>query len=191
MILCLLIYSMLAIADSWLPAKVIAKISESGNYVVKVIPGESLGEVSGYAGEKTGKHAKTEYYRYRNDAYEKYSEFNLLNPISPVVVDVANNGNLITLDNWHNIGIGYVITIYSAKGKIIKKYKLNDLYEKTKLNTIKMSTSSIWWRCERFPPHMNPNNRSYIIYDFTGNMIEVDIKSGDIKTIIGAVRCSK
>ena len=182
---------MYAAADSWLPAESMSIISKSGKYVVHIVPGESLGEVYGFGGEKIGQHAKARYYRYRNDAYEKYSEFDLLNPISPVIAEVANNGNLITIDNWHNIGYGYVIVVYSSKGQVINKYSLSNIYKESDLGGIERSTSSLWWRCKEIPPEMERHNRNYIIHDFAGNKLSLDVKSGEINSETGFGSCSK
>jgi len=182
---------MYAIADSWLPAESTSIISKSGKFVVNIEPGVSLGEVYGFGGEKIGQHAIARYYRYRNDAYEKYSEFDLLNPISPVIAEVANNGNLITIDNWHNIGYGNVIVIYSSKGQVIKKYSLSDIYKESDLGGMERTISSLWWRCNEIPPSMERRNRNYIIHDFAGNKFFLDVKSGEIMSEAGFGGCSK
>jgi hypothetical protein len=71
---------------------------------------------------------------------------------------VANDGALITLDNWHNVGFGDVVAIYAPDGKLRRKYRLGDLYSAATIEKIKRSVSSIWWRCSRGDPHVEPND---------------------------------
>ncbi|MBC3928949.1 hypothetical protein [Undibacterium sp. CY21W] len=74
---------------------------------MRVIPGKNLGEVSGFSGEKKGQPARAVYYRItETDNYVKFQEVELLNPIAPVDFAVSDAGELVTLDNWHNMGIG-------------------------------------------------------------------------------------
>jgi len=54
-------------ADSW-PGPTIKEVfSESREYFVRVLPGESLGDTSGFAGQKKGRYATAEFYRRGRD----------------------------------------------------------------------------------------------------------------------------
>ena len=112
-----------------------------------------------------------------------------MSPISPYIAEVANNGNLITIDNWHNLGYGYVIVLYSSKGKVLKKYKLSDIYEETELRKFRRSASSLWWRCREVSSYLERRNRYYIIHDAIGNKLSLDVKSGEIKSEAGLNEC--
>jgi hypothetical protein len=77
-----------------------------------VTPGESLGDTVGFAGAKKGKYAAAEFYRRHPDrSYRLVAEARLLNPVAPVEFFVSNDGRLATIDNWHNIGYGKVVSI--------------------------------------------------------------------------------
>jgi hypothetical protein len=70
----------------------------------------------------------------------------LLNPVAPVEFFVTDNGVLITLDNWHNMGYGKVVVFYTPDGKPIRAYELSDLFTKSEIEGFSHSVSSIRWR---------------------------------------------
>jgi hypothetical protein len=71
-------------ADNW-PGPVTREVfSRSGEYFVRVVPGESLGDTYGFASAKKGRYARAEFYRRGADrAYRLVAEAALLNPIAP------------------------------------------------------------------------------------------------------------
>ncbi len=166
------------VADSWAPANLKAEISQNGRYVVRVIPGDSMGDVYGFGGSKKGSYAKAEYYKYTNEGYIKFREFELLNPISPLFVAITNTGSLITLDNWHNMGYGEVVIIYKPNGSVIKKYKLTDIYTESQLKMIRMTTSSLWWRCKSARPFYDAHSNTLVVNDALGGRLEIDVSIG-------------
>src|SRR5262245_35011303 len=146
-----------ATADSWPGATVKAVVSENGQTVVRVIPGASIGDTYGFAGAAKGKYASAQWFRFRENRYELYQTQQLVNPVAPIHVAVANDGTVITLDNWHNVGFGDVVAIYAPDGKLLKRYRLEDLYSAAAIERIKRSVSSIWWRCVENDPHIERN----------------------------------
>jgi hypothetical protein len=66
--------------------------------------------------------------------------------VAPVEFFVADNGHLATLDNWHNVGYGKVVAIYDARGKPIRAYTLDELFEAKEIEGFPHSVSSIHWR---------------------------------------------
>ena len=146
-----------AIADDWPGATVKAVVSENGETVVRVIPGASIGDTYGFAGAPKGKFATAQWFRFRDNHYELYQTVQLVNPVAPIHVAVANDGTLITLDNWHNVGFGDVVVIYAPDGKLLKKYRLENLYSVAAIERLRRSVSSIWWRCVGFDPRIERN----------------------------------
>jgi hypothetical protein len=64
-----------------------------------------VGDTIGFAGQKKGRYATAEFYRRAKDrSYRLIIEASLLNPVAPVEFLVADNGHLVTIDNWHNVG---------------------------------------------------------------------------------------
>jgi hypothetical protein len=105
-----------------------------------------LGETVGFKGAKVGRHAHAEFFRVQPDrGYRLEREIELLNPIAPAAFFVSNAGDLVTLDNWHNVGYGPILALYRRDGKLVKAYKLGDLFPKREIESFPMSVSSIWW----------------------------------------------
>jgi hypothetical protein len=149
-------------ADSWRPASVQARASANGQFVVRVIPGASKGDVVGFAGEPKGPYATAEWHKFNGTSYEKVGTATLLNPVAPVDIEVTNDGSLVTFDNWHNLGYGAVLVIYTPSGTITKKYTLPDLYSKSDLARIQTSISSIHWRCSGVSTSLEPRNELWV-----------------------------
>ena len=94
-----------------------------------------------------GSYATAEWHRFNGLTYEKIRSVTLLNPIAPVDIEVTDGGFLVAIDNWHNLGMGNVLAIYSPRGTVIKKFSLKDLYSNEDIARIQASTSSVHWRC--------------------------------------------
>ena len=144
-VLCLCLAQYLR-ADDWAPAKVTEVFSDNRDYFVRIVPGESIGETFGFKGAKVCKHAHAQIFHIQLDrGYRLDREIELLNPVAPVSFFVSNAGDLITLDNWHNVGYGSVLALYLPDGKLVKAYKLLDLFPKSEVDSLPQSVSSIWW----------------------------------------------
>jgi hypothetical protein len=133
--------------DSWAAPRTSEAFSASREYFVRVLPGESLGDTFGFAGERKGRYATAEFYRRGEDrSYRLIAETGLSNPIAPVEFLVADSGHLITVDNWHNVGYGKVVSVYDARGKLIRSYELRELFTPEEIRRFPHSVSSIHWR---------------------------------------------
>ena len=155
-------------ADSW-PGPVTKEVfSASREYFVRVTPGESIGDTYGFSSLKKGKYASAEFYRRAPDrSYRLVAETTLLNPVAPLEFFVSDQGQLATVDNWHNVGYGKVVAIYDAGGKLVRAYDLKDLFSEKEIEAFRHSESSIWWR----------NGPMYVRHDQTTLLITV--KAGD------------
>jgi hypothetical protein len=133
--------------DEW-PAPVIREVfSPSRTYFVRVVPGKSFGDTVGFSGAAKGPFATAEFYRLEKDrSYRLSATATLLNPVAPAECFVTDKGFLITLDNWHNMGYGKVVALYTAEGKPIRSYELSDLFTKSEIEGFGHSVSSIEWR---------------------------------------------
>ena len=112
-----------AIADSWLPAKTISATSENAEWLIRVEPGDSVGNVFGFAGEPKGEYAEATLFKYDRglENYTKIIKYRTRNPIAPVDILVSNSGWLVALDNWHNFGIGTVVATYDSEGTLVRE----------------------------------------------------------------------
>src|SRR6476660_6123676 len=132
----------LARSDDW-PAPIIREVfSPSRACFVRIIPGKSFGDTVGFSGAGKGPYATAEFYRLEKDrSYRLAATASLLNPVAPIEFLVTDRGVLITLDNWHNMGYGKVVAIYSPEGKPIRAYGLSDLFTKSEIDGFRHSVS--------------------------------------------------
>jgi hypothetical protein len=179
--LALFLFVTQACADSWPPAKVAGIASPTGQIVVRVVPGSNLDAVYGFSGAQKGKAATAMFYRLDPRAnYEKVQEVSLLNPIAPVFSAVADSGELVTLDNWHNMGVGNsVVVVYAHDGKVLRSYRLEDIYTEAEIKTFERSVSSIWWRCPS-QPVFEPRTGMLELTDALGSNVSISLRTGAV-----------
>jgi hypothetical protein len=176
----LLLASSLARADSWAAATTKEAFSRSREYFVRVVPGESLGDTFGFAGAKKGRYASAEFYRRAADrSYRLVAEVSLLNPVAPVEYFVSDEGHLATVDNWHNVGYGKVVSIYDAAGKLVRAYDLGDLFEPREVESFPHSVSSIHWR--KGPLYVRQDQTTLLITVRSGVDFLFGLQSGEYK----------
>lgn len=132
-------------ADTWMPPHPVAVSSPSKTFIAQVIPGDG----------NPWNHERTITNREHNatvrvSARQPIGTTNLVcggklvNPVAPTGVYISDEGNLVTLDNWHNVGYGPVVVFYGPKGQLLRYWELKDLL--TFVQRIdSMSASSIWW----------------------------------------------
>ena len=173
-----------AAGDSWQPVTIAGEVSPNAERLVRVIPGDSWGESYGFAGAKLGSHARAIFYE-RNgaDPYVRTNEIELLNPVRPVDFFLTDAGELVTFDNWHNMGYGQVVVIYDSKGDLVVSYTLEELYQNAaNIEALPKSVSSIWWRCG--DPRLI--GREFTIDEANGGSFRLQLPSGEIKYEEGA-----
>ena len=172
-----------AIADSWPSAQPIAAVSDNAKWLVRVVPGESIGDVYGFAGSPTGPYAEAILFQYDEDlgTYEEVTRYRTQNPVAPVDILVTNNGSLIALDNWHNFGIGVVVAAYDTNGELIRTLALSDIFSSEQLPTLDRSVSSIWWRCG--PAILDPVDSYFGVWDSLGRTLTINYVSGAVKVV--------
>jgi hypothetical protein len=164
-------------ADSW-PGPTIKEVfSESREYFVRVLPGESLGDTSGFAGQKKGRYATAEFYRRGRDrSYHLVAEVSLLNPVAPLEFFVSDHGRLATVDNWHNVGYGKVVSIYDSRGQALRSYELRDLFHLEEIKSFSHSVSSIHWR--NGPVYIRQDQKTLLITVRSGADFLFGLESG-------------
>jgi hypothetical protein len=163
-------------ADSWPPARPAGAVSGNGDLVLRVEPGDSLGDVYGFAGAK--KYATASLYRRDGeDRYTKIRETQLLNPVAPVDFVLSDAGELVTFDNWHNLGVGKALVVYGADGTVTRSYTLAEIYSPKELSRLQPSVSSVEWRCP-FVPILERGSREVEFADKLGNAMSVNVRTG-------------
>ena len=167
-------------ADDWAGPQTKEMFSASREYFVRVTPGESLGDTFGFAGEKKGKYAAAEFYHRNQDrSYSLVAEAVLLNPVAPVEFFVSNDGRLATIDNWHNVGYGKVVSIYDSRGKIVRSYELSDLFQDEEIKAFGRSVSSINWR--NGPAYIRQDQKTLLITVKSGADLLFGLETGRFK----------
>lgn len=166
------------LADEWPAPQIREVFSAARNHFVRVTPGESWGDVVGFAGSPKGPHAKAEFYQRRADgAYAPVAVVPLVNPVAPVDFFVTDRGHLVTLDNWHNRGYGKAFVLYSPSGALIWSYDLADLFSKEEIEQFEHSVSSIMWHTG--PAYLQADQKSlYITVDEKGGGISFNTETG-------------
>jgi hypothetical protein len=179
----LLVLASNVIADSWPAAKANGAISDNAEWLVRVEPGESMGDVFGFAGSPTGRYAEATLYRFDDDleTFAKVREYQTKNPVAPVDILVTNEGWLIALDNWHNFGIGTVVAAYDSDGGLVRELNLADIFSPDELKLLDQSVSSIWWRCG--PAVLDPVEDYFGVWDALGRAIRINFVDGTVKVI--------
>ncbi len=89
---------------------------------------------------------------------------------------VANDGGLVTLDNWHNTGYGTAVAIYAADGKLVKAYALADIFDKQEIEAFAQSVSSIHWH--KGPAYINKDEKTFYMMIKSGNDLVLGLETG-------------
>jgi hypothetical protein len=176
-----------AVADDWPGPRVFSVFSGSGQYFVRFVPGESVGDTVGFSGARTGRYATALLYGLQSDrSYRVLHEVTLTNPVSPVNAFVSDKGYFVTLDNWHNLGFGKVVAIYGPSGMLIRSYELTGLYSSERLEKIPRSVSSRYWRCE--PAHfVGPEDQtSLYVPEVLGGSFVFTLSTGSLAYTSGS-----
>src|SRR5262245_61215630 len=134
--------------DDWPGPVTLTRFSDGGEFFVRISPGTSVGDTFGFASGTKGRYARARFYALQPDqSYRLIREAALLNPVAPVDAVVSRRGDLITLDNWHNIGYGKVLAVYDSSGRNVIHYELEQLYPVERIKRLRESVSSRYWRC--------------------------------------------
>ncbi len=171
-------------ADSWMAARTTQVFSASGAYFAQIVPGESLGDTFGFAGAKKGRYAAaTLYARQADRSYKVVADIALVNPVAPVEAFVSDQGYLLTFDNWHNVGYGKVVAVYGPGGKPVRAYELGDLIDARRIDRIKHSVSSRYWRCP--PTYLNRDQQTAYFSDAFGDEYVLELATGAFRRYAG------
>lgn len=164
-------------ADSWANPVVREVFSASRDHFVRVTPGNSVGDTVGFAGAAKGAYATAEYYRRQSDkSYQLMQTVTLLNPVAPVELFVSNEGRLVTVDNWHNRGFGSVLALYDAEGRLVRAYRLADLFSKAEIDASPHTVSSIHWH--QGPVYLNRDQRTLYMMIESGRDLVLGLETG-------------
>ena len=173
-----LLASVLMFADEWPAPQIREVFSPNRDHFVRITPGTSWGDTFGFGGSPKGPHARAEFYHRRRDgSYAPGATVSLPNPVAPVEFFVTDKGNLATVDNWHNVGYGKALCLYSPDGAPICAYTLADLFSEREIERFDHSASSILWHTGAVYLQVD-QKVAYILIDTKGRGLGLNTATG-------------
>jgi hypothetical protein len=167
-----------ASADDWPSPETREVFSTSRDHFVRVTSGNSWGDLQGFKGATKGAYATAEFFqRDAAGAYRPTARATLLNPVAPVQFFVSNDGRLVALDNWHNLGYGTAVAIYGADGKVVKAYTLADIFTAEEIAAFPHSVSSIHWHSG--PAYINKDEKTFYLMIKSGDDLVIGLETGN------------
>lgn len=166
-------------ADTWAAPRLIIASSSNAEYLVRITPGNYLGDIPGIEESDKGEMANASWFKFDGENYRFTHRYELPIPIAPVEVAVMNDGVLVTFDNWHNVGIGKVIRVFAADGGEIANFEIADIYSEKEQTNFKRSDSSYWWRKGR----ISVSDHDWRVYfrDCAGNYVSLSTQTLEVK----------
>lgn len=101
----------------------------------------------------------------------------------PVDVVLFDDGSLLALDHWHQLGYGKVATLYERDGKIRWSKTLVELVGQAVVDHAQHSVSSIWWRKTPVEWSLAKDGKSGLITLFDENQLQLVLRDGSAKLV--------
>jgi hypothetical protein len=179
-----LLLSFILNADSWLPPEPMAALSEDASILVRVEPGL----LPNRDASNKPHFATASFFRWdQNGNYQPYQHISLQNKVSPLLILVSNQGELITLDNWYNSGHGDVVVLYKADGSVLQSFGLSAFYTKEQLEKLLHTVGSIQWRCYQKPAYLQ--QRDLYVPIHPAGVAKINLDDASLSLIDGDESC--
>jgi tetratricopeptide (TPR) repeat protein len=104
-------------------------------------------------------------------------------PWMPVDALLFDDGSLLTLDHWHQLGYGDVATLYGADGHVRWTRTLEQLIGAQLVDRAPHSVSSIWWRKQPFEWTLATDGKSGTITLFDENQLKLGLADGSATVV--------
>ncbi|WP_165250394.1 hypothetical protein [Paludisphaera soli] len=137
-------------ADSWSPPKTFQVDSKEGRHRLTVEPANGNPFIQLFQNHPD--EASRPKARGKLEEKTEAGEFRIVwerpltNDVSPTSALVADDGSVVTLDNWHSMGYGSnVVVVYDRDGKLVRSMGLEDFLAPEVVKGLPHSVSSIWW----------------------------------------------
>ena len=180
----LLLFSFIVDADSWLPPEPMAALSADASILVRIEPGV----LPNRDASNQPHFAKASFFRWDHQgSYQAYQQLSLQNKVSPLLIYVSNQGELITLDNWYNSGHGDVVVLYKADGSVLKSFGLSAFYTRPQLEQLLQSVSSVQWRCFEKSPYLL--QRDFYLPIRPAGVVKINLDDASVSLIDGEQSC--
>jgi tetratricopeptide (TPR) repeat protein len=155
-------------ADEWMAPKVRTVVSPNGKLQAVITPAPDASSVATAAIGPKGGTATT---------------FTLATTWSPVDVVLFDDGSLLALDHWHQLGYGKVATVYERDGKVRWTKTLAELAGQAFVDAAPHSVSSIWWRKTPLEWTLATNGKSGVVTLHDENQLEIVLRDGAAKVV--------
>jgi hypothetical protein len=166
--------------DTWSQPGVVIVSSPSSNYIVRVAPGSEV--YNGYESAITNREANASVIvgtRRDSGVTNVVWIGKLINPSAPVEVYLSDAGYLVTMDNWHNVGYGPVVAIYDPKGRLLRHWSLEELFQPEERHRFSQSISSIHWHAGQ--AHFGEGHETNVfVVPAVGKSLRFDLTSGTL-----------
>ncbi len=181
-------------ADSWSLPEVETFHSADGRWRLVVTPKQLKGQLEYFSDKVEGSpdagaaetvpanEARGELFRKTSGStWQRVARWRLVNEVAPVSALVANDGTIVTFDNWHSMGYGDdVVVIYRSDGTLIRKFGLADILEDEDIFQLRHSVSSIWWS----GTHLLDDDKRLLYLEIAAHKLETVPVSLDTGTVL-------
>jgi hypothetical protein len=158
-----------AAADSWGPPKVQEVFSSDKRFRAVVEPEK------GAPKDKDG--ATLTLWELHDGSSKRRYQRRTVNRWSPVRTLVADDGTVVTLDDWLGTGYDHAVVIYAPSGKVVRDSKLDDLLTGEDLKKVEPSVSSRQWYYPAEPPRILLHKLE--LTAVWGPSLTIDLSSGE------------
>lgn len=101
-------------------------------------------------------------------------------PVDSVLLD---DGTLLTLDHWHQLGFGKVALLYERDGTVRWSKTLLELVGPQVVDLADHSVSSIWWRKTPLEWSLAKDGKSGFVTLFDENQLQLSFKDGSTSIV--------
>jgi hypothetical protein len=165
--------------DTWMLPAPVTVSSPSGKYIAQVTPGAGgyFGDFESAITNRAQNATVILSVRPQPGITNVVWSGKLINPAAPVEVFVSDDGYLVTMDNWHQVGYGPVVAIYDPKGNLVRHWSLEELFSSEEQRELTRSVSSIWWH--KGPAHFgNKGKTNIFVVPAVGKTFKFDLTKG-------------
>lgn len=106
----------------------------------------------------------------------------LSNRVAPVSALISDSGKyVVTFDNWHHVGYGDdVVVVYDgSNGRLLWKYRLEDILSPEEVCRVRCSVSSRWWASGKHA--IDERGERLMLYSVSTKM--VDLRTGLVRSV--------
>lgn len=112
--------------------------------------------------------------------------FAIANHWMPVDAFLFDDGTLLTLDNWHQLGYDKVATLFERDGKLRWSKTLAELAGQPFVDRAPHSVSSIWWRKTPLEATLAKDGKSILVTLYDENQLQLNLADGSATIVVVA-----